>query len=199
MTGEDIIKLNVGGTNYVTTHDTLRESVYLTTLVDGEWDEQTSDEIFIDRDGFLFRFILLYLRTGDFEIEKCYLKSLKNEADFYGIPDLSNKIDKIMDTKEEVLYELLTEEQLNVHTNHIIDPILETTNTVEAKATQFQLISAVPRLIKTYHCPRNIPVHTEYNCCGRKCDNIAVKNNYEAYTYDMVTLFLVRFNTSGDA
>ncbi|KAG2195249.1 hypothetical protein INT47_007978 [Mucor saturninus] len=198
MTGADLAKLNVGGTNYVTTHDTLRESVYLTTLIDGEWDEQTSDEIFIDRDGFLFRFILLYLRTGDFEIERCYLKSLKNEADFYGIPALSNKIDKIMDTKEEVLYQLLTEEQFNSSTNHTIDPFLLPSYIGRVKAIPFQLISSISCLRKVYHCPREIFVHKESYRCGYKCNRFPVSSDYQAHTYEDVKLYLVRFNTSGD-
>lgn len=198
MMDKTIVKLNVGGIVYATTYDTLRGSVYLATLVEGDWDEKTHDEIFIDRDGFLFRFILLYLRTGEFEIEKHYLKSLKNEAEYYGIPDMSVKIDQIINTKEETVYQLLTKDELNNYSKHTIDPFSGANYNKFIGTTNLQFISSIECHRKVYHCPRNIFVHTDYNRCGRKCDKFPVNVNYEPYTYESVTFFLVRSNVKSD-
>ncbi|KAI9270106.1 hypothetical protein EDC94DRAFT_598138 [Helicostylum pulchrum] len=47
-----------------------------------------TQDFFINRDEFLFRYILLYLRTGELHIHKQRLKSLRIEAEFYGLPRL---------------------------------------------------------------------------------------------------------------
>lgn len=59
------------------------------------------EEIFIDRDGFLFRYILLYLRTRELHIEKQHLRSLRTEAEFYQIPSLLSMINTMI-SKEEL-------------------------------------------------------------------------------------------------
>lgn len=96
------VKLDVGGTVYRTAKDTLRESGYLSNLVEGNWLEKivSEKEIFIDRDGFLFRYVLLYLRTGEMDVDKQYWKSLRNEAEFYLIPKLSSMINKMLDEEQ---------------------------------------------------------------------------------------------------
>ena len=67
--GSDRVVLNVGGTRFHTTVDTLSngESCMLSNLVSGNWKEcgtGSDEEIFIDRDGTYFRYILNYFRSG---------------------------------------------------------------------------------------------------------------------------------------
>ena len=65
----DRVILNVGGQMFHTTMETLAhgESSMLSAMVSGHWKESSptpSDEIFIDRDGTHFRYILNYYRGG---------------------------------------------------------------------------------------------------------------------------------------
>jgi len=62
------IKLNVGGHNFHTSVETLTrypESM-LAAMFRGKFSESTDDEIFIDRDGEAFRYILAFLRNGTY-------------------------------------------------------------------------------------------------------------------------------------
>lgn len=84
-----IVRLNVGGTRYDVSRDTLErcEGSMLASLISNHWREGITDEpIFIDRNGRIFEYILDYLRT-----DKVHLPSsvspvaLEEEFDFYGI------------------------------------------------------------------------------------------------------------------
>lgn len=80
--GNVIVTLDVGGTVYRTNKETLMgESMYFNSLV--EVNAPNQKEFFIDRDGFLFRYIFLYLRTCELDIKKKYWKSVEKEAEFY--------------------------------------------------------------------------------------------------------------------
>ncbi|KAF7456359.1 BTB/POZ domain-containing protein KCTD8 [Cryptosporidium felis] len=94
------IKLNVGGIYYETTRTTLLNandasnyfSIYLLGM------ERTGEdprEIFIDRNGFLFQYILEYLRTGtivSIPDKEHIIKGLLVEADFYLLDSLSSTL-----------------------------------------------------------------------------------------------------------
>lgn len=93
------IKLNVGGMFYETTDTTLLSvngdsnyfSAYL-TRIEKNLKEEGIIELFIDRNGFLFQYILDYLRTGTIVSipDKNYIiKGLLIEADFYLLESLS--------------------------------------------------------------------------------------------------------------
>ncbi|CAF1123514.1 unnamed protein product [Adineta ricciae] len=95
------VKLNIGGTYYESTISTLTKytsgnNAYFKALFSRQWhlEKDSKDEsIFIDRDGYLFGFILQYLRTGRITIdEKCDLlqRDLALEADFYGLSSLTS-------------------------------------------------------------------------------------------------------------
>ena len=63
----DLVVLNVGGMKFHTTMDTLSnaESSMLRSMVSGNWveTEDSNEEIFIDRDGTYFRYILNWFRS----------------------------------------------------------------------------------------------------------------------------------------
>lgn len=81
-----IIRLNVGGTRYEVSRDTLMryERSMLASLVSGKWKEGDGDkEIFIDRDGTRFKYILDYLRSDRLHVPHLSDRStLKDEFDF---------------------------------------------------------------------------------------------------------------------
>eukprot|EP00027_Filamoeba_sp_ATCC50430_P003440 CAMPEP_0168541976 /NCGR_PEP_ID=MMETSP0413-20121227/1102_1 /TAXON_ID=136452 /ORGANISM="Filamoeba nolandi, Strain NC-AS-23-1" /LENGTH=244 /DNA_ID=CAMNT_0008571823 /DNA_START=82 /DNA_END=813 /DNA_ORIENTATION=- len=89
---EEIVRLNIGGSRFYTTHDTLTrcsgDESFFAKLLSGKF-AITKDEkgfIFVDRDGKLFEPILSYLRTGNWVVPKDVdAKQLLQEADFYGI------------------------------------------------------------------------------------------------------------------
>jgi hypothetical protein len=94
-----IVYLNVGGTVYTTTSDTLNNDGggYLSILVrnqsmEGRVQNTLSKDgnIFIDRNGALFEYILDFLRNGRLpsRLSDVLLVDLKDEATFYQIPEL---------------------------------------------------------------------------------------------------------------
>lgn len=67
MTGEQrCVTINAGGTRYTTTTSTLLSEAnsYFTCLLSGGWDDTAQAELFIDRDGDLFKHILRFLRAS---------------------------------------------------------------------------------------------------------------------------------------
>ena len=78
FTMQDRVVLNVGGQTFHTTMGTLKhgESSMLSAMVSGHWKESApSDEIFIDRDGTHFRYILNYYRGGESRVLWTFAKS----------------------------------------------------------------------------------------------------------------------------
>ncbi len=85
----DIIHLNVGGTRYAVSRSTLMryEGSMLASLISGKWKEGEGDEeVFIDRNGRRFEWVLDYLRS-----DRAYVPdlsdqlALKEELDYFGI------------------------------------------------------------------------------------------------------------------
>ena len=73
MEGNDIVKLNVGGMQYVTTRDTLMtygDNFFSALLSEKFKVAKDGESIFIDRNGELFALVLDYLRTGELFIPK---------------------------------------------------------------------------------------------------------------------------------
>lgn len=197
MLEEDfMVKLNVGGTMFQTTLHTLKESCALHNLAKGNWFEEMVGHkvIFIDRDSFLFRYVLLYLRTGDFEIEKHHLKSLKEEARYYMLPKLSEKIDKMMRTPpepNEIVYELLTEERFKRFSDiNICDQVIDGHCQNIAVGLNKNFILSIKCLVKLYNCPRGLKVHRERSNCGQACDKARL-HDHEYYVTRETTMYLV--------
>ena len=92
----EIINLNVGGTKFSTSRQTLTQipDTFFTGLLSGRimTFRDDSGAIFIDRDPVLFRIILNYLRTRSLPLEEVKLKELRHEAEFYGLAPLVRKL-----------------------------------------------------------------------------------------------------------
>lgn len=95
----NIIELNIGGTRYTTTKETLTSnSGYFSAMLKNFREGEERKEIFIDRDGELFRHVLYFLRTKELlSIIDERTEEVLREADFFNIPEMSEKIksDKI--------------------------------------------------------------------------------------------------------
>ncbi|XP_053568471.1 LOW QUALITY PROTEIN: BTB/POZ domain-containing protein KCTD3 [Bombina bombina] len=100
----DIIQLNVGGTRFSTSKQTLMwipDSFFssllsgrISTLRDETGADVTSlpEEIFIDRDPTAFAPILNFLRTKELDLRGVSLNVLRHEAEFYGITPLVRRL-----------------------------------------------------------------------------------------------------------
>lgn len=109
-----IIRLNVGGTKYARPKDALEKcQKFKSLLATGIANE--NDEIFIDRDGFIFRYVLQYLRTGELHLDNIeYLQELKTEAKFYEIASLEKVIGEKLKKKpaSPTIYRMVGEKEL---------------------------------------------------------------------------------------
>ncbi|XP_058467436.1 BTB/POZ domain-containing protein KCTD3 [Malaya genurostris] len=96
----DIVNLNVGGTRFSTSRQTLTwvPDTFFTSLLNSERNGRISslrdetDAIFIDRDPKLFSIILNYLRTKEIDIKSCDIRVLRHEAEFYNISPLIKRL-----------------------------------------------------------------------------------------------------------
>lgn len=95
---QDPVSLNVGGEIYTTTLDTLtrcRDSM-LGAMFTGQIPvlRDNRGNVFIDRDGKVFRYILNYLRTSTLDLPKGFseVALLRREADFFQIRPLLEEI-----------------------------------------------------------------------------------------------------------
>ena len=98
------IELNVGGTKYTASKETLTWSsdCFLAKMI--KFREETL--YFIDRDGILFRYVLNYLRTRklwlDVEPNLFFLDAILQEADFFALDGL---IIELKEMKNKLLEE----------------------------------------------------------------------------------------------
>ncbi|XP_061558368.1 BTB/POZ domain-containing protein KCTD12-like [Phycodurus eques] len=96
----DIVELNVGGQVYVTRLDTL--TAVADSLLWAKFSQSSPDELpkdakgrfFFDRDGFLFRYILDYLRDSELFLPEFFKerRRLQKEAEFFQLPELSRRL-----------------------------------------------------------------------------------------------------------
>ncbi len=89
------VKLNIGGTYFTTSVDTLRRQPgnFFEAMTSNRWPHQpTSDgSYFVDRDPIAFRHVLNFLREGEIDVSlvtKEELARLLKDADFYNLPQL---------------------------------------------------------------------------------------------------------------
>lgn len=95
----EIITLNVGGTIYTTARSTLLQfgDTMLGAMFSGRHHTLSKDKngnLFIDRDGPMFRHVLNFLRTGRLTLPGDFKDHdmLEAEADFYGIDQLVDAV-----------------------------------------------------------------------------------------------------------
>lgn len=118
-----IVKLNIGGHYFTTSLQTLTKDPdsMLAVMFAGKFEMKPCEDgaFFIDRDGTHFRFILNYLRSGKLTLPEgaTFLKELAEEAEFYQIQGLLDKL-KLMEDS-------LTSVKLNVG-GHLFTTSLQT-------------------------------------------------------------------------
>ncbi|GFH55452.1 hypothetical protein CTEN210_11928 [Chaetoceros tenuissimus] len=88
-TQDSIVKLNVGGTHYVTSLTTINNSPksMLAKAVSDRWKKEDSNEpIFFDRDGQRFKYVLDYLRDGKVNLPVGEnVETFRTELEYFGI------------------------------------------------------------------------------------------------------------------
>ncbi|XP_036396771.1 putative potassium channel regulatory protein [Megalops cyprinoides] len=95
MSSQDIITINVGGQKFTTTMSSLRRlpESRLARMLDGSDPEfiVTSGQVFVDRDGSLFKYILDYIRNFHVSLPPNFLdfEGLRREAEFYEVQALT--------------------------------------------------------------------------------------------------------------
>eukprot|EP00995_Heteronema_vittatum_P004206 NODE_1649_length_915_cov_404.193995_g1158_i0.p1 GENE.NODE_1649_length_915_cov_404.193995_g1158_i0~~NODE_1649_length_915_cov_404.193995_g1158_i0.p1 ORF type:complete len:202 (+),score=55.67 NODE_1649_length_915_cov_404.193995_g1158_i0:115-720(+) len=95
----EIIDLNVGGTHFTTTRTTLASDPdsMLAQLVHSGFGvaRDSKGRIFIDRDPFLFRYVLNYLRDGTLHVPSGFadVSQLQAEAQYFQLHGLACRID----------------------------------------------------------------------------------------------------------
>ncbi|KAF2072806.1 hypothetical protein CYY_005880 [Polysphondylium violaceum] len=116
--GNDIIKLNIGGVLFETTRTTLNQSPFFNKVFSGEIKVQKSEgnSYFIDRDGTHFNYVLAYLRDGSNEIPESIKNQVKKEMVYYQIGFLDSQIGNLdtfkiindwIDSTKQFKFELL--------------------------------------------------------------------------------------------
>lgn len=95
----EIVTLDVGGRKFTTFASTLEDSHFLSVLVSERWghNQQADGSFFIDANPDLFQHILEYLRRQFMPLcwdrekgqDLAMYKVLLQEAEYYGIPELS--------------------------------------------------------------------------------------------------------------
>jgi len=96
----DIVKFNVGGHRYEISRSLLDQypDMMLTKSASEQWQKDPNAEIFIERNGARFQYVLDFLRDGVVDLPVTESKSaLVNELEYFGI-DTSN-VDAINDSK----------------------------------------------------------------------------------------------------
>jgi len=99
----EIISLNVGGVIYCTTKATLLKypGTMLHSMFSGRHTitKDSEGNYFLDRDGNTFKFILNYLRTGQFpDLTRKELLELRAEAEFFSITPLVRALEKQLES-----------------------------------------------------------------------------------------------------
>ncbi|RIA92087.1 BTB/POZ protein [Glomus cerebriforme] len=102
-----IVTLNVGGVLYTTTKNTLlKQESFFSGLFSGNFSTTLDDKnnIFIDRNGELFKYVLEFLRNNTLPkrilIDKALLEDLLQEAEFYCIEDLVFEIKSKLNSEQ---------------------------------------------------------------------------------------------------
>ncbi|KAI4831163.1 BTB/POZ domain-containing protein KCTD12-like [Pseudochaenichthys georgianus] len=96
----EIVELNVGGQVYVTRFETLTavpNSLLWTKFTQsspGDLPKDGKGRFFFDRDGFLFRYILDYMRDSELFLPEFFKerRRLQKEAEFFQLPELSKRL-----------------------------------------------------------------------------------------------------------
>lgn len=91
MAKTETVKFNVGGQRYELSRSflSLHPNTMLAKAASDQWQKDPTKEIFIDRDGQLFLFVLSYLRDGEVALPNTVRKvTLLKELVYFGVDDV---------------------------------------------------------------------------------------------------------------
>jgi hypothetical protein len=143
----EIIELNVGGSQYTTSRTTIMScpDSMLARMISGfiQTATDSNGRIFIDRDGPLFRHILNYLRDKRLNLPDNFSEyaQLRQEADFYRIETIISDLDSVFASKlNESTKSFASTLSLNAPNNHY-SSINDSFQTNSTKSLYFTIIS----------------------------------------------------------
>lgn len=109
-TSSGVVNINVGGTKYTVYKKTLQDygESNLTKLYLAEAEKQEKDKdvnIFFDRDGDLFKYILRYMQQKELHLPEGYndIDALVKEAQYYSVKGLPDELEKYKKKSEAVI------------------------------------------------------------------------------------------------
>mmetsp|Transcript_17776 Transcript_17776/g.50893 ORF Transcript_17776/g.50893 Transcript_17776/m.50893 type:complete len:256 (-) Transcript_17776:201-968(-) len=109
-TSHDIVELNVGGTLYTATRQTLTKDA--NSMLGAMFAERNrplckdvQGRVFLDRDGQLFRYILRYLRDSQLVLDSSFdqLEALLQEAHYFALDGLIRTLESLRQEREGAL------------------------------------------------------------------------------------------------
>lgn len=155
------ITFNIGGRRYEVSCSLLKlhPDIMLTKSASGQWREDPNEEIFIERDGPMFRYVLQYLRDGKVTLPITESKeALVTELHYYGIDITDDE-----SINEKAVHKLKTFQSVKTAIGDLKD-IVENMNSnfvrteVEYRCAQlaldcihFYLQSDAPSVVETKH------------------------------------------------
>ncbi|XP_070562482.1 BTB/POZ domain-containing protein KCTD3-like [Ptychodera flava] len=175
----EIIHLNVGGTRFSTSRQTLTWVVdsFFSSLLSGRI-ASLKDEtgaIFIDRDPNLFVPILNYLRTKDLDLRDLNIPALRHEAEFYGITPLVKKLMFCEELERSSCGNVLFHGYLPAAAFPLRDRRVHTVSEAELRGRQ-QPVTPQPR--DRVASARESPInHQADNACSRSDLDIALTDS----------------------
>jgi hypothetical protein len=101
-TQKSVVNFNVGGKRYEVSRSVFEShsACMLAKIVSEQWQQDQESEIFIERDGTIFRYVLNYLRDGQVKMPISETKAaLVTELEYYSVVYDVTKID---DSREQV-------------------------------------------------------------------------------------------------
>jgi hypothetical protein len=147
----EIIELNVGGSQYTTSRTTIMScpDSMLARMISGliQTATDSTGRLFIDRDGTLFRHILNYLRDKRLNLPENFSEyaQLRQEADFYRIEAILADIDNVFNTKltgsTKSFSSTLSLNSVNNHYTSINDANAQNAPSNTTKSLYFTIIS----------------------------------------------------------
>ncbi|CAJ1367812.1 unnamed protein product [Effrenium voratum] len=91
-----VVELDIGGQQYTVARKTLQKSPKLNELL---FQAPSSEELFLDRDGSLFKFILEYLQDESrfhMPADPYLCLALRLEAVYFGLPSLKSRAEMVL-------------------------------------------------------------------------------------------------------
>ena len=116
------IKINIGGTIFETTEDTLKRSLYFQTCLKEIW--RREEIMFVDRSPEIFKHVLCLMRDPTY----LYPTKYKSELEFYGIEATNlytNSLENILNDVVDKLSTMCSELESFGHYNYQLEQTLK--------------------------------------------------------------------------